>query len=68
MTSAEKNIHKPVLANPHSPDCHIFSQNPAVCLPCFLESCRTAGALVEPNLCDYVFYVSSYVSKSKKKS
>jgi len=57
MTSAGKNIHEPVLANPHSLDWRIFGQNPDVCLPCFLESCRTSGALVEPNLCDYVCYV-----------
>jgi hypothetical protein len=57
MTSAGKNIHKSVLANPHSPDWRIFSQNPDMCLPYFLQSCRTAGALVEPNLCDYVCYV-----------
>jgi hypothetical protein len=63
MTSAGKNIHKPVLANPHSLDWNIFGQNPDVCLPCFLESCRTSGALVEPNLCDYVFYVSHVVEK-----
>jgi hypothetical protein len=63
MSSKGKNIHKPVLANPHSPDCHIFIQNPDVSLPYFLESCRTAGALVEPNLCDYVFYVCYVVEK-----
>jgi hypothetical protein len=57
MSSKGKNIHKPVLVNPHSLDWRIFGQNPDVCLPCFLESCRTAGALVEPNLCGYVCYV-----------
>jgi len=58
-----KNIHEPVLANPHSLDWRIFGQNPDVCLPCFLESCPTSGALVVPNLCDYVFYVCCVVEK-----
>jgi hypothetical protein len=63
MTSAGKNIHEPVLVNPHSLDWRIFGQNPDVCLPCFLQRCRTFAALVGPNLCDYVFYVCYVVEK-----
>jgi hypothetical protein len=63
MTSVGKNIHEPVLVNPHSPDWRIFGQNPDVCLPNFLERCRTSAALVVPNLCDYVFYVCYVIKK-----
>jgi len=57
MFSAGKDIHEPVLVNPHSLDWRIFGQNPDVSLPCFLERCRTSSAFVVPNLYDYVFYV-----------
>jgi len=37
MTSAGKNIHEPVLANPHSLDWRIFGQNPDVYLFTFYK-------------------------------
>jgi len=63
MSSAGKNIHKPVLVNPHSPDWRIFGQNPDVCLPYFLQRCLISSALVGPNPCGYVFYVCYVVEK-----
>jgi len=34
----------------------------------YLQRCRTSGALVAPNLCDYVFYVNYVVQKKTSSS